>query len=438
MAVFTTLLLTSCRDRTSWPGIPFEPYWVDAPSEYSLGILTGPTPFDLTGSANHIDNPVLTAADVPDIATAFLADPFLFNQNNRWYMFYELLRASPRRGIIGWAESNDGFNWQHMGVSIEEPFHLSYPLVFEFDGIIYMLLESNEAGHVRLYEAATFPSEWKLASKLFDGRYTDPTIIRHDDRWWIFASDLANLNLYLFHSENLLDGWREHPLSPVVRGDILRARPGGRMMHYDGRLWRFAQNCFPRYGTDIRHYEITRLTTTEYEERDGGSTPLIQAGMFPWAKLGMHHVDHQPFESGDDRWLVAVDGNTPAQPEVPLEIRFADGSMLLGATCRPKFIAPGETMLLRFYWKNLAPGRRPAAFVHFRNSDGIVFQADHQLDGRRDWYDLFVTIPEHVTEGALEIHLGLHQDGKRIAARSPYPQTRNAVALPLSVNIKYP
>ena len=429
------LLTTSCGEKFSWPDLPVDPYWPQAPSEYAIGILTGPDPFNLTGSIDRISNPVLSASDIPDMATAYLADPFLFYRDGRWYMFYELLRASPRRGCIGWAESDDGRSWQHRGIAIDEPFHLSYPLVFEHDENMYLLLESHEAGQVRLYETTGFPEKWTLASVLLEGVYVDPTIFRHQERWWIFASDLANLNLFLFYSDDLMSGWKEHPLSPVIRNDIMRARQGGRTLEHEGRLWRFAQNCYPRYGTDTRHYEIVKLTTTEYEERDGGTVPLISAGLFPWATLGMHHVDHWPYETGDEAWIVAVDGNTRVQPETRLEVAFADGSLLLGATKRPALVSPGEVLLLRLYWKNLPRQNRPVAFVHFKRNGETLFQADHHLDDKHAQYDLFITVPEDISPGELEIHIGLHQDGRRIPARSPYPQHRHAVVLPITVQV---
>jgi len=415
------------------------PTWPDAPSEYSIGILTGPSPFDITGSVNRIRNPVLTASDIPEFAAAYAADPFLIRKNDRWYLFYELLRASPRRGCIAWAESDDGLNWTHRGIAIDEPFHLSYPLVFEHEGRIFILPESNEIGSVRLYEATDFPGNWRHVTNLFAGNFADPTIIRHDGYWWIFASDMANQNLFLFYSDQLESGWREHPRSPVVRNDIQRARPGGRMIHHDGKVWRMAQNCFPRYGTDIRHYEVTKLTTTEYVEQEAGEFPLIKAGMFSWAELGMHHYDPQPYLAGDEKWMVAVDGNVRAQPEINLKVQFIDGSLLLGATRRPERIRAGDTMLLRLYWKNLPSEDRAIAFIHFVIDDHIAFQADHQLNDLRDHYDLFIPIPQDTPPGKLKVWIGLHREEQgRVAVRSPYRQDHHAVLLPFDMEVIQP
>ena len=74
----------------------------------------------------------------------------------------------------------------------------------------------------------------------------------------------------------------------------------------DGRLFRFAQNCRPAYGTDVRVREIVRLTTTEFVEQPLGTGPILGPARAGWNGGGMHHVD--PLLLADGRWLAAVDG----------------------------------------------------------------------------------------------------------------------------------
>ncbi len=429
--------MAGCGSAVEWPTLPDAPFWPGAPSEYSIGVMTAPTPFAVGGSVGQMDVPVLTASDIEEPATAYVADPFLIRVGGRWHMFYELLAAHPRLGCIAWAESDDGVAWEHRGIAIEEPFHLSYPYVFEWEGRHWMILESHQAAQIRLYRASEFPREWELESVLIEGApFVDASVARHDGRWWLFVSTLPNRDLYLFHSEHLDRGWTRHPQSPVIRDDPTSARPAGRLIHYDGRLWRVAQNCRPRYGSAVRLFEVVTLTTEDYAEREHEASPLLQAGMVPWADLGMHHYDPQPFETGDRAWLIAVDGNWRAQPEIPLDVRFEDGSMLLGATRRPGVVRPGQTLLLRLYWKGLSEKDRPIAFVHFRRDGDLVFQADHELDERADQYDLYVPVPEDAPPGPVEITLGLYRrGGPRLKMRSDLPHRRNAVVFPFGVDI---
>ena len=99
------------------------------------GVTTGP--FHLVDPPN-IQNPVLTAADVTDAYASFVADPFLFFENNVWYMFFEVYRPG-FDGAIAFATSADGLTWSYQGLVLDEPFHLSYPLVFKYGNSHYMV-----------------------------------------------------------------------------------------------------------------------------------------------------------------------------------------------------------------------------------------------------------------------------------------------------------
>jgi hypothetical protein len=51
------------------------------------------------------------------------------------YMFFELKNSITKQGDIGVAESSDnGATWRHVGIALDEEWHLSYPFVFEYDG----------------------------------------------------------------------------------------------------------------------------------------------------------------------------------------------------------------------------------------------------------------------------------------------------------------
>ena len=64
-----------------------------------------------------------------------MADPFLLQRDGKLYLFYETKAAQLGRGQIGVAVSSDGgASFQHLGVALDLPWHLSYPFVFEHGG----------------------------------------------------------------------------------------------------------------------------------------------------------------------------------------------------------------------------------------------------------------------------------------------------------------
>ncbi|MBI4687071.1 MAG: discoidin domain-containing protein [Nitrospirae bacterium] len=263
-------------------------------------------PFNLQ-PAPYIANPVLTASSVTDVSARFVAGPFLFNENNQWYMFFGVLNNNTGEGDIGVATSADGYHWQYKQIVLNESFHLSYPLVFKYNGQYFMIPETNAANSIRLYEATNFPYNWQYKTTLVSGRpFVDTSIFWFNNTWWMFATDSANTNLYLYYSDNLLSGWVEHPKSPVVTGDSSKARPGGRPIVFDtDRIIRFAQKDNVIYGEQVRAFEVDVLTKTDYAEHEVPGSPILKGDGSGWNANGMHNADCWWTAN---KWICATDG----------------------------------------------------------------------------------------------------------------------------------
>jgi hypothetical protein len=276
---------------------------------WAIGMYRGRSPLSLDPAAD-IPLPVLAAGHVRDADAAFVADPFMLPSASGWNMFFEVMNRTSGRGEIGLATSPDGTSWNYECVVLAEPFHLSYPCVFEWEGEHFMVPESSTAERIFLYRARRYPAEWELHHVLLSGLpFNDSSLFRHDGRWWMLtetSSDLRSDTLRLYHTDDLRGPWQEHPHSPIVEGDASIARPAGRVVTFEGRLVRYAQDCAGVYGTHVRAFEILELTPSVYRERPALDRPLLGPGEHGWNDLGMHHVD--PHEIGPGRWLACVDG----------------------------------------------------------------------------------------------------------------------------------
>ncbi|TAN61933.1 hypothetical protein EPN16_02565 [bacterium] len=279
--------------------------------EWSIAIykmtLSGKTFKLANDTANN--KPALTRRDTKNRMIAYVADPFLVFNNGIYNMFFEALKncRGIKKGIIGLATSDNLKRWKFKKIVLEEPFHLSYPNIFYWEGKFYMLPESQEAKAVRLYEAIDFPEKWKFVKILLDGKnFVDPTIFHFMDKFWMFLSDTSNCILYLYYADSLDGAWKEHPKSPIIKDDSSKARPAGNVLFIENRLIRLAQNYFKSYGYAVRAFEITKLDTEEYEEKELPESPLIKGTDIGWNKDGMHHLSvHQVREK---EWVASVDG----------------------------------------------------------------------------------------------------------------------------------
>lgn len=276
---------------------------------WSIGIYFGDSPFHFT-EPRHIKNPVLTREDVSDVPASFVADPFMIQAHQTWYLFFEVKNRTTQKGEIALAKSKDGLSWNYQQIVLCEPFHLSYPYVFEWMNDYYMIPETWKAESVRLYKATRFPSEWSFVATLLSGdAFFDSSIVRYNDLWWLFSGSNGQGRfdtLRLHYARDLTGPWIEHPLSPIVKGDPRIARPGGRMLVLKDKIYRYAQDCYPTYGRQIHALEITELTTDRYQERRVSDESVIAATGSGWNGSGMHHVDPHPMANG--RWMACVDG----------------------------------------------------------------------------------------------------------------------------------
>lgn len=272
---------------------------------WSIGIYEGSTPFDLT-APEDVPNPILTGKDVIDIDAIFVADPFMVYKNGKYYMFFEVLNRETNQGDISYAESTDGKHWEYRKVIIDETFHLSYPHVFEWDDDYYLIPESNQDLSVRLYKAVSFPDKWEYIGNLLTGyRYVDPSIFRHNDKWWLYVASPSNDVLNLYYSSNLLGEWKPHPMNPIVKFDKNIARPGGKVITYNDRLYRLTQDDYPSYGIRVFAFAINELTEKSYLEKIVSEKPIVNMTGKGWNAAGMHHVDLHKL---GDKWIAVVDG----------------------------------------------------------------------------------------------------------------------------------
>jgi hypothetical protein len=279
------------------------------PREYSIAIYTGDSPFDLRPSP-HANNPVISRKDATDVPITIAADPFISRLDGVWHMHFEVMNQLSWKGEIAYATSANGYDWRYEGLALREPFHMSYPQVFEWQSEMYMVPETGRARAVRLYRATRFPDRWVHAATLLEGgRFADSSLFRFDGKWWMLTDtglDSASPILRLFFASELTGPWREHQLSPIVDADKRLARPAGRVIIVDGRPVRFAQPAMPDYGTEVRALEITELSTSQYCERQVGDAPILGAGSETWNSGGMHHIDAHKLPDGS--WLACVDG----------------------------------------------------------------------------------------------------------------------------------
>jgi hypothetical protein len=229
---------------------------------------------------------------IPNPSRGFLADPFTINVEGVDYLFVEEFGFDSQKGVIS-AYRVDEHGAERIGVVLEEPYHLSFPFVFQHDGDIYMVPESGSDRSIRLYGTSSFPSEWSEVKVLMsDVPAVDTVIFEHDSLWWMLTTiqgegpALNNAELHAFYATDPLGDWTPHKKNPVVM-NALKGRNGGFLRDIDGTPCRVAQvPGFTFYGAASEIYRIEEISPENYRER---LLRRVQPDFFP--KLdGTHHL----------------------------------------------------------------------------------------------------------------------------------------------------
>lgn len=270
-----------------------------------------------------VENTVLTGDAVSDrMFTEYVADPFVAFDGDTYHLFFEVFYTeSPQPPVtadIGHAVSDDGLNWEYDQIALDDPYHLAYPHVFQWDGEWYMTPDkaTYKYGGIpefRIYRGDPFPTNWTLEKRSgINEHFGDPTPVRVDGRWYLFSVEQEGVQgTRLHYADSLLaDEWTEHPASPVFEA-ARNFRPAGRPVVYDDHLHLFIQDVERTYGDKVRCYRVETLTEAEYEHTEIEGSPVIEATRDGgWNDDGMHHVD-AALAYDDTKNVVAVDGKDP-------------------------------------------------------------------------------------------------------------------------------
>lgn len=233
----------------------------------------------------------------------FWADPFIFFYDGQYYIFFE--EYLDNKGHISYITLDSGGSIAGPFKILDKPYHLSYPFLFEYDRDIYMTPESSGNQTIDLYKADIFPHTWNFVKSIKTNlRALDPTLLFYDSKWWLFVNIAENPGssgfdeLFLFYSNSPIDdSWTAHPLNPII-SDCRKARPGGNLFTFDGKLFRPSQDCSRAYGYGLRINQVNKLSTSDYQE----SEIAFLEPIYGRSNIGIHHISH-------NRGLTVLDSN---------------------------------------------------------------------------------------------------------------------------------
>lgn len=225
-------------------------------------------------SQQLIPDPARSTAIYPPRG-CYWADPFVWSTPDAHFVFVEELVYATDKGHICVLELSRQGLLKSVRKVLEQPYHLSYPFLFQWNDQLYMLPEAAQSKTVALYRCIEFPNRWEADQLLLaDADAADSTLIEHAGRWWMFNSQYApghgaREHLHLYEAPTPLGPFTPHAGNPVKSG-LRGTRPAGAMFYHDGALYRPAQDSTREYGGAVLLYRVDELSHTGFRETEVG------------------------------------------------------------------------------------------------------------------------------------------------------------------------
>lgn len=189
------------------------------------------------------------------------ADPFLFHADGSEYLFTEAFDEKKQVGKIAVSVLKNGVFSVPQAI-ISNPYHMSYPDVFSYQGGIFMLPETGEHKTLELYKAMEFPYRWERIVLLDHVDYADTTVFINDGKVFLTAYNEKEISTTIYNLD--MGSLRLKECYSKKHGEK-KFRPAGNIFRSKGRLYRPVQNCEHTYGGSLIINEIVDFERLEEE-----------------------------------------------------------------------------------------------------------------------------------------------------------------------------
>lgn len=162
----------------------------------------------------------------------WFADPLLCHRGGKRWLFAEAMDLSTGKGRLEVCELHDDGSIDGWRVALEEDFHLSFPMVFDWNGEVWMIPETGHDHSLRLYRCRVFPTKWELVQRFAtDEELCDAILVnRRAESLTILCSETKPDNqLYVrYRRYTLCHAVQETAALPLAEADTLpAAAPAG-------------------------------------------------------------------------------------------------------------------------------------------------------------------------------------------------------------------
>lgn len=223
--------------------------------------------FNQDGGTSILNDTETEFTVIKDSYRYWTADPFLAEENGKYYLFFEAYDRLKRKGVLGYREITENSAGKIKTI-YECDFHLSYPFIFKENGTYYIVPESKASGELFRLKCEHFPDKWVKEKVIAKVGVVDTTIVNHNGVDYYVSQRVMQAGRFdrfdLFYLENgRLCECKNNPL----KIDAETARGAGKFFEYGAKLIRPSQNCGAQYGDKLNFNEVTEISKDSYSEK---------------------------------------------------------------------------------------------------------------------------------------------------------------------------
>lgn len=204
------------------------------------------------------------------------ADPIPFSFDNNTYVAMEVFDCKDGKGYIGLSFFNKNGVLTSPQKIIDEPFHLSFPYIFTYQGELYLLPESSSVNQIRIYKMGENIYDWNLYHKYDNMTGIVDTIVSIDYNTgylYLLATQKNKENYLLTQLRYfIIKDWETMQLVDISRSldskyYSLSLRNGGKILEYKHICYRVLQeSTLKQYGVNLLFSQIDSMDEKSFSE----------------------------------------------------------------------------------------------------------------------------------------------------------------------------
>lgn len=195
---------------------------------------------------------------LPHSEDYWYADPLMWEKDGKEVVFLERVDRKTGIGCIACVDITDG-EWKQPVPVIEEAYHMSFPMCFDWENELYMIPETEMNQSINLYRCVKFPYQWEKAGEFMKGwRLVDSVVWNKDkNRIQFLASEYdPEDNFYTrYHAYELQrkgDQIEDSDLGRISTSYTLMSRMAGPIIEEDIPLAPIQRSTSGIYGYSVQ------------------------------------------------------------------------------------------------------------------------------------------------------------------------------------------